>query len=473
MSIIELNDISDVRKSIEVEVPADVVSAEITAIAREFARRARIPGFRPGKAPLGLIKTHYRDDILSEAYQHLLPRYFSDAAREKELDLVDSPIFEKVDYTSGEPLRFTAVFEVYPEVNVENYTGIPVEDIQSTIDDNEVDKYLESLREERAEMVPVDDERPVAAGDFAEISFTGSFDGPASPAEDAAEGPDAEAPAPPEGFIREKALCEIGGENTVREFTENLTGAAPGEERTFVVAYRDDHPDQRLAGRSVRYAVEVEGIKKKVVPDLDDEFAASLGKYKTVADLRAEIAENMAKHRKQHADQQIRDSLLRWLEDHNAFEVPETLVERQLEVRLNRLVRNLAQQGMNPERLDIDWARIRSEQYDQAIRDVRGMLILDHIAEREDVSVADSEIDHEITSMAEEMKQPEAAVRETLRKNEAIGRMRDQIRHRKVMGMLQAQARMVPAGSLAPESVPAAGPSDSAITPETGTGAAG
>jgi trigger factor len=168
----------------------------------------------------------------------------------------------------------------------------------------------------------------------------------------------------------------------------------------------------------------------------------------------------MSEHRKEHAEQRMRDNLLRWLEDNNAFEVPETLVERQLEVRLNRLIRNLAQQGMNPERLDIDWARIRSDQYDQAIRDVRGMLILDHIAEREEIAANDDDVDAEISSMANEMEQPEAAVRETLRKNEAIGRLKEQIRHRKVMELLQARAKIIPSGG-------------TISTPEAGTGATG
>ncbi len=452
MSIIGLTDISDVRKSIEVEVPADVVAAEITSIAREFARRARIPGFRPGKAPLGLVKNHYRDDILAEAYQHLLPRYFSEAAREKALDLVDSPIFEKVDYASGEPLRFTAAFEVYPVVQIENYSEIPVEEVSTAVEEDEIDQYIENLRQERAEMVSIDEDRPVAAGDFAQISFRGTVE---QPGDDAGHHDHAH-----EDFVQEKALCEVGGQSTVSEFTENLTGASPGDERDFVVAYAADYPDKRLAGHSVRYSVQVEGIQKKVVPELDDEFAATLGAYTTVADLRSEIQKNMSEHRKEHAEQKMRDNLLRWLEDNNAFEVPETLVERQLEVRLNRLIRNLAQQGMNPERLDIDWARIRSDQYEQAIRDVRGMLILDHIAEREDIAANDEEVDAEIASMADQMQQPEPAVRETLRKNEAIERLRDQIRHRKVMEMLQARARIVPAG-------------EAISTPGAGTGASG
>lgn len=456
MNIIGLTDISDVRKTIEVEVPADVVAAEITSIAREFARRARIPGFRPGKAPIGLVKSHYRDDILAETYQHLLPRYFSDAVREKALDLVDSPTFEKVDYASGEPLRFTAAFEVYPVVRIDNYNEIPVEEIPIGVEDNEVDEYLENVRQERAEMVSIDEERPVGVGDFAEISFRGTVEH--GPGDD--DGDNGNAGHAHEDFVQEKALCEIGGESTVAEFTENLTGASAGEERDFVVAYAEDYPDQRLAGHSVRYSVKIEGIQKKVVPELDDEFAASLGEYQTLADLRSEIRKNMSEHRKEQAEQKMRDNLLRWLEENNPFEVPETLVERQLEVRLNRLVRNLARQGINPERLDIDWGRIRSDQYDQAIRDVRGMLILDHIADRENIAAGDDEIDAEITSMADEMQQPEPAVRETLRKNEAIDRLRDQIRHRKVMEMLQSRARIVPAG-------------EAISSPGAGTGASG
>ena len=431
----ELTDISTVKKSFQIEIPEDVVSGEITTIARKFRRRAQVPGFRPGKAPLGVVKTRYREDILSEMYQHLLPRYFSDAVRDQELNVVESPSFEGIDYSNGTPLRFKAVFEVYPPLDITNHTNIPVEEISTELSEEEVDNTLEQMAEERAEMTPVKEDRDVQEGDFVEISFTGSLDGEEE-----------------EKLSSEKALCEIGGRTTVKEFTEYLTGTRPGEDRTFQVQYSAKHPDTKLAGKTAEYTVHVESIKLKKRPALDDEFAESLGEYKTLDDLRKEVRKEMEEHKSQHVTEQTRDFLLQWLEDNNEFEVPESLVEHQLQVRLQRLMRDLSQQGVNPQRLDLDWAKIRSQQYDQAVRDVRGSLILAHLADRESIEVSDEDINEEIETMAAQMQRPAASVREALNRNEGTDQMKGQIRNEKVLKMLQERAKIIPAASPRKES---------------------
>src|SRR6185369_11017177 len=173
----ELTDVSDCKKNLDIEIPQDVVDAEITHIAQELARRARVPGFRPGKAPIGVVKTRFRDEIVSEMMQHLLPKYFGDAIDEKKLDIVQAPHFESVDYNSGQPLRFKAVFEVYPKLSITNYEGIPVQEVTSKVEDTEVEGSLQKLQEEMAELVPVEESRAIKNGDFAEISYSGVIEG--------------------------------------------------------------------------------------------------------------------------------------------------------------------------------------------------------------------------------------------------------------------------------------------------------
>ncbi len=432
----ELTDISTVKKRFEIEIPEHIVTDEITAVARKFAKQARVPGFRPGKAPLGVIKTRYRDDIISEMYQHLLPHYFSDAVREKNLSVVDSPEFQEVVYSKGAPLHFKAVFEIYPTLDITNHADIPIEEVATEVTEEEVDATLERMVEERAEMTPVAEDRAVGEGDFVEISFTGTLEGEADD----------------DALAAEKALCEIGGNTTIKEFTENLTGARAGEDKTFGVKYRDDHPEAKLAGKSAEYTVHVESIKEKIRPVLDDEFADGLGDYTTLADLRAEVRKNLEEHKRTHADEQTRDALLRWLEENNEFEVPESLVEHQVQVRLQRLMRDLGRQGINPQQLDLDWGKVRHEQYDQAIRDVRGSLILDHLAEQEDVEVSAEEIDQEIEAMATQMQQSTRSVREALNGNNGIEKIKGQISNNKILKILQDRAKVVPAGSLGGES---------------------
>src|SRR5262245_28178685 len=412
----ELIDLSECKKNLQIEIPEDVVDAEITHIAQEFARRARVPGFRPGKAPLGVVKTRFREEIVSEMMQHLMPKYFGDAIDERKLDLVQAPQFESIDYNSGKSLRFRAVFEVYPKLSITNYEGIPVQEVSAKVEDSEVDASLKKLQEDMAELAPVEEERPIREGDFAEISYSGTIEGSEEPP-----------------ITGEKAVAEIGGRTTMREFTENLVGASVNEERNFTVIYRPDYPEKRLAGKTVSYKVKIDGIKTKEIPEINDEFSQRFGEYKTLDDLRSKIREDLEKHKREHAQEQMREKMLGWLEDNNEFELPDSLVERQLQIRVQRLLRDLARQGINPQRLDVDWAQIRQDQEQQAKRDVKGSLILEYIAEKENIDVTDAEVESEIDKIAAETNRPKEKVKEVLSRDSGLKRLQGQIRNKKTL----------------------------------------
>jgi trigger factor len=423
----ELIDLSECKKNLQIEIPEDVVDAEITHIAQEFARRARVPGFRPGKAPIGVVKTRFREEIVSEMMQHLMPKYFGDAIDERKLEIVQAPQFESVDYNSGKPLRFRAVFEVYPRLSITNYEGIPVQEVSSQVEDSEVETALKKLQEDMAELTPVEEDRTVQEGDFAEISYSGTLEG-------SDESP----------LTGEKAVAEIGGRTTVREFTDNLKGAKVGEERTFNVIYRADYPTARLAGKTVSYKVKVEALKTKETPELNDEFAQRFGDYKTLDELKAKIREDLEKHKRDQAQEQMREKLLEWLEDNNEFELPQSLIERQLQIRVQRFIRDLSRQGINPQRLDVDWGKIREDQQQQAMRDVKGSLILEHIAESENIDVSEQETELEIEKIAAETNRPKEKVKEVLSRDSGLERLRSQIRNRKTLDLLQSKARIIP-----------------------------
>jgi len=425
----ELIDVSECKKNLDIEIPQEVVDQEIAHIAQEFARRARVPGFRPGKAPVGVVKTRFRDEILSEMMQHLMPKYVGDAIEERKLEIVQAPRFESVDYSPGKPLRFKAVFEVYPNLNIENYVGIPVEQVSSKVENSEVDASLKKLQEEMAELVPVDEQdRTVKEGDFAEISFNGTIEGSEEPP-----------------VIGQKAVAEIGGRTTLKEFSENLLGAKAGEEKTFTVQYRPDYPEQRLAGRTVEYKVTIDTIKQKEIPEINDEFAQRLGDYKTLDELKAKVRQDLERHKNENAQEQMREKLLEWLEDNNQFELPETLVEKQLQIRVQRLLRDLARQGINPQRLDVDWAKIREDQRQQAVRDVKGSLILEYISDKENIGVSDEEVEAEIDKIAAETNRAREKVREVLSRDSGLDRLRGQIRNKKTLDLLQEKASVEPA----------------------------
>jgi trigger factor len=422
----ELTDISTCRKAFDIEIPQDIVDKELAHISKDLAQRARVPGFRPGRAPVSVIRTRFREEIVSEMLQHLLPRYFSDAVKEKDLDIVDAPQYESVDYDNGKPVRFKALFEVYPVLEITNYKGIPAQPVSVNVEDSDVENTLKKLQDDMSELSPIEEERPAKAGDFVEISFTGTVTGEEEP------------------MFSEKATVEVGGPSTLKEFTDNLTGASVNEDRKFAVTYRDDYPEQRLAGKTLEYQVKVEALKEKKVPDLNDEFAQGLGQYQTFEELRSKVREDLEKHRKEHANEEQRENLLKWLEENNDFEVPETLVERQIQTRMQRLIRDLSRQGINPQRLDVDWGKIRTEQHDQAVRDVKGSLILNYVAEKEKIDVSDDDVEAEIDKIAADMNTPRQRVREILTKDSGMSRLRSQILNKKTLDFLRQHALIQP-----------------------------
>jgi trigger factor len=423
----ELTDISACRKTLDIEIPQEIVDHEISHISRNLAKRARVPGFRPGKAPVSVVQTRYRDEIVSEMLQHLLPRYFSEAVKSKDLDIVDNPQFESVDYNRGQPVKFKAVFEVYPELDVTNYKGIPAEAVSYEVPESEVDNTLKKLQEDMSQLEPLPEERPALQGDFVEISFTGTVTGADEP------------------LFSDKATVEVGGESTLREFTENLTGASVNEDRNFSVSYPDNYPEKRFSGKTVDYQVKVEAIKEKHVPELNDEFAQGLGKYSTLEELRSKVHDDLEKHRREHVDDEMHEKLLQWLEEHNEFEVPNTLVDRQIQIRMQRLLRDLSRQGVNPQRLDVDWSKIYENQREQAVRDVKGSLILNHVSEKEKIDVSSDEVDAEIDRIAAQMEGPRHRVQEALEKESGMARLRNQILNKKTLDFLRQHAVIQPA----------------------------
>src|SRR5437016_1738986 len=420
----ELIDVSECKKNLDIEIPQEVVDQEITQIAQDLARRARVPGFRPGKTPIGVVKTRFREEIVSEMMKNLMPKYVGDAIEQRKLDIVQAPRFESVDYAPGQPLRFKAVLEVYPDLNITNYVGVPVQQVSTNVEESEIDTSLKKLQEDMAELVPVEEDRPIKEGDFAEISFNGTIEGSEEPP-----------------VTAQKAVAEIGGRTTLKEFSENLLGARVNEEKTFTVNYRPDYPEPKLAGRTVEYAVKIEAIKQKEILEIGDEFAQRFGDYKTLEAFRSKIRGDLEKHKLENAQERMREKLLEWLEDNNQFELPESLVERQLQIRVQRLIRDLSRQGINPQRLDVDWGKIREDQSQQAIRDVKGSLILEHISDKENITVSDEELEAEIDRISAETNKAREKVREVLSRDSGLERLRGQIRNKKTLDLLQEKAQ--------------------------------
>jgi trigger factor len=415
-----------VKREISVEIPAAEVTRETETIIQKYQKMARLPGFRRGHVPASIIRQRFKEDLKSDVVEALVPRYFRQEAEKLGMTPVSQPRVTDLHIHEGEPLRFKASFEVMPEIAVEGYKELRADKPEIAVTDAEVEEALNSVREQHATFTSVEG-RPLSDGDFAQASMEGK---PKDGGEPGAK-----------PVQMDEVLIEIGGKNTVPEFSENLRGALAGEERTFEVSYPEDASDKRLAGKTFVYSVKVQAIKQKSLPELNDEFAKELGEFSTIDQVRKQIRENMESEKRHAAAHAAKDKLVAELVKRNDFEVPESLVERQIDVRLERGLRALAAQGMKIEDMKkMDLPRLRAGQREQALQDVKSSLLLERIAELEKIEVGEDEVNREVEALAKQTKQTPEAVRARLTQDGGLDRIRNRIRSEKTLDFLYHQS---------------------------------
>ncbi|MGA7514841.1 MAG: trigger factor [Candidatus Sulfotelmatobacter sp.] len=419
----------DIKREISVEIPAAEVARETEVQIQRYQKSARLPGFRAGHVPASIIKQRFGDGLKNDVAEALIPKYFRREAEKQGLIPVSQPRVTDLHMHDGEPLTFKATFEVLPKIQVEGYKDLRSDKPEIAITDEEVEQALNSVREQHATYTTVEG-RALAEGDFAQASM----DGKPKDGKDVAD-----AKANP--VHMDDVLIEIGGKNTVPEFTQHLTGASSGEERTFDVSYPEDATDKRLAGKTFVYTVKVNGIKQKSLPDLNDDFAKELGEFTSLNQVRKQIRDNMEAEKRHTAEHAAKNKLVADLVKQNDFEVPESLVDRQIDLRLERGLRALAAQGMKMEDLKkMDLPRLRAGQREQAVHDVKSSLLLERIADLEKIEVSDEEVNRELEALAKQSKQTSEAVRARLTEDGGLDRIRNRIRSEKTLEFLYHQS---------------------------------
>jgi trigger factor len=419
----------DIKREISVTIPAAEVTRETELQIQRYQKSARLPGFRAGHVPASIIKQRFGDGLKNDVIEALIPKYFRREADKQGLIPVSQPQVTDLHMHDGEPLTFKASFEVLPEIQVEGYKDLRADKPDTSITDDEVEQALNSLREQHATYTTVEG-RALVEGDFAQASM----DGKPKDGKDVAD-----AKANP--VHMDEVLIEMGGKNTVPEFSQNLVGASAGDERTFDVSYPEDISDKRLAGKTFIYTVKVNGIKQKSLPELNDDFAKELGEFTSVDQVRKQIRENMEAEKQHTAEHAAKDKLVAELVKRNDFEVPESLVDRQIDLRLERGLRALAAQGMKMEDLKkMDLPRLRAGQREQAVQDVKSSLLLERVADLEKIEVSDEEVNQELESLARQSKQTSEAVRARLTEDGGLDRIRIRIRSEKTLDFLYRQS---------------------------------
>jgi trigger factor len=418
------------RRELDLEIPAEEVTKATERVAKELARVARVPGFRPGKAPISLIKRRFADDIKGEVLQSLVPERVEKAVVEQKLSPVSQPQVDKLDFNEGQPLKFRAVFEVLPEFGLGTYKGLEIEMPPMDVTDEDVNKALEETRERAAAFAPVEG-RAVENGDFAQLKLVGT------PADGG------------EPINADSVLCHVGAAETMEPFNTSLRGANIGDHKEFDVEYPTDYPDEKLAGKKFHYAADVTGIKTKKLPDLNDEFAKDVSDAATLEELKTKIRESLV-HQRDHRQRDLqRERVIAELVKLHDFPVPESLVESQMDVRLERMVRSLAQQGVDPRAVNLDWSALRGRQQDRAKDDVKAELIIDRIASTEKIDVTDEEVEHELEHVAGHSGESVEAIRARLTKQGALDRMKAKLRSDKTLDWLAQNANVRTAAAAA------------------------
>lgn len=402
-----LVDVSDTRKQLSIEIPAEVVDASIARVTRSYAKSARVPGFRPGKVPAAVARQRFKEQILQDVARELVPKAVDEALHERGVEPVDSPDVNDFAIDEGKPLTFMATFETVPEFEVGDLAAILVQQPAANLAQDAVSTALEQLRERAARFEPVDT-RPAADGDTLVADI---------------ERKDATG----ESDTHEQVSLVIGGPGNPPGFDANLVGMAAGETKAFAIHFPEDYPVPQLAGTDVTYTVHARELRQRVLPELDDEFAKDVGDFESLEALRTRVEADLQQESAANAQRAVRSSLLSQLAQRIPFELPVSLVEREMDRRVEEFARRLMEQGVDPRKAGMNWDEFRESQR-QAARDAVGSAIaLDQLARRDRVTVEPDAVTTEMARMAEALQRTPEAIQAQLAKDGGLPRL--------VMGM--------------------------------------
>ena len=410
------------KHSLEISIPVEVVESETSRVVDDIQKRAKLQGFRPGKAPANLVRKQFAGDVRQKVLEHLIPVHLQKQLDAENLSVVGTPDIGDVHFHDFAPLKFTATFEVYPEVVLGEYHNVEVPYQDPEITEEDIAKRIEEMREQKAQYINIDP-RPVVDGDFAVVSLESLAGVEGDPVK------------------TDEMVLEIGAEDTFAAFTENLRGLTPGDEKDFEVVYPEDYGSGKLAGKTVQFHAVLKGLRRKELPELDDEFAQELGDYRTVDELKEAVRKALFSQRQYEAQQEARNRIMDKLVDAHDFPVPEAFVERQIKTRVEQRLRAMAEQGIDPRKLQLDWDKVKESQREKAIREVKASILLGKVSERESIHATRDEVDGEVEKVARQQRKPVAAVHMEFEKDGTLDRIASHIQTDKTLNFLFEHAR--------------------------------
>ena len=420
----EFTDVTETQKRITIEIPTDVVDAEFDRIARGYTKQARLPGFRPGKVPQTLVKQRFREQIRHDVMHGLIPRAVEEALQERGIEPVDTPDVRDVELAEGQPLKFTAAFETVPPFDPGDLSSITLRQSSAQVTDDAVEETLQRLRDRAAKYETVEG-RAIADGDTVVMDLDRT-------------GPDGQVDH------RHEVSVQLGAQGNPPGFDAQLIGLNAGDTRAFPIQFPEDYTAQDLAGTEQRYSVTITGIRRRVLPDLDDEFAKDVGAFDSLGALRDRIRHDLEEEAQDNARRQLRSDLFRQLSERMPFELPASLLDREMDRRLEEFARQLMSQNVDPRQAGIDWGQFREAQREPARQAVASALVLDEIARREEITVTSEDVDKEIERFAARTGRTPAAARAQLEKEGGISRLYAGLRREKAVDLTLSRAKMAP-----------------------------
>jgi trigger factor len=418
----EIVNVSGCKRSLAAEMPADEVNRKIDEFAREYAQKAKVPGFRPGKVPLTVIKQRFANDLRGDATQEIIRLCWKNALSEHNLHPLAEPTIESVQNEPDGALKFQLAFEILPAVEIKDYKGISIKAPKPKVEEADVDESLMVLQDQNAQYVPVENSE-IGDGHFVSFSYDMEIPGKAKPVHE------------------EEGACIVGDPRTEEVFSQNLRGARVGETRTFEVSYAEDYRQKRLAGKTVRYALTIKEVKEKQIANLNDEFAKDIG-VESLDDLKTKIKDDLITKANRNAEKSAREAAIDSILERHSFDVPECLIHEDFENYVHQIAANMAHQGIDINKTSIDWKKMFEQRRPQSEKEVRRSIALDAIAGQEGIDISEEELDTEFQKLSEGSGKSAAAIKAQFEKDERIQGFREHLRRNKALDFIFRNANI-------------------------------
>jgi trigger factor len=422
---VQVEELSPIEKKLSIEVDDARVAEELTRAYGALGKQVKLPGFRQGKVPRRILEQRFRDKVEQDVTQRVMQSAWLEAVRDHNVEAVSPPqVTNSSGIRPGAPFSFEARVEIKPKVDAKDYQGVPLTRSDVQVTDAEVAERLEQVRQNLARLEPVEGRDTAQAGDFATVDYEASVEG--------------------KEFAGSKATdvtVELVPGELVESNVAALEGTQVGGTKEIDYAFPADYRVEEVKGKTARFKFTVKGLKKKIIPELNDDFAKEAGEAQSLEELRAKARTDLEQGKRNKAQNEEREALFKALIERNTFEVPRAMVERAIDSMLDNRLRAMARMGMDPRQLNLDFARLREDLREEALREVKGALILESVAQQHNIQTSDEDLDKKIEELAKEANQSLAVVRKYFKGPEERQGLSLRLREEKTIEFLKAQAK--------------------------------